>query len=208
MPNVMEWLLPKEKKFFSLLKVQADNVLKGAELFHSAVHRNDFGKEMREKIKDVETKGDNLTHQIIDMVNTTFITPIDREDIHQLTVLMDDILDLIEETMILMHIYRVKTGNDGMLKLNDIAFEAVKEVEKAVLHLDDFGNVKKHIINIHTIENKGDREHHLCISSLFADSATAIDIIKLKDIYDHLEWVIDKCESVSNVIDNIVVKNA
>jgi hypothetical protein len=208
MARILEWFLPKERKFFSLLAIQAENVLKGAELLHFMVHNNIFDRETRKKIKEIESRGDDMTHEIIDMINKTFITPIDREDIHQLAVLMDDILDIAEETAILLHIYNISSVNEGILKLTDIGLECVKEVNKAVLHLDNFGDAKQHIISIHTIENKGDMEYNRCMSGLFRDSASAIDIIKLKDIYDHLESLIDKCESVANVIDNIVVKHA
>lgn len=196
MGKISDLLFPKENKFFFLLK------------FYKVINNNISNNELLKQLKEIERKGDKFTHEIIEMLNKTLITPIDREDIYQLTVLLDDILDILEEIATLLHIYNIEKPDEGILNLTDISFECIKEVDKAIMHLNNFGDIRKHIIHIHTIEKRGDKEYIKCLSQLFKTNTNIMDVIKLKDIYDHLESLIDKCKNVANVIDNIVVKHA
>ena len=212
MANLVNWLLPKEKKFFLMLKDQASNVVDGAIEFKNLIDNyNSLSdvkrKELVKKIKDIESKGDNIVHNIIGSLDKTFITPIDKEDIHRLSMLLDDVIDFIYATSIRLTIFKISRINDHIRKLSDIILETVKKIELGVIGVSKLKSMNRFYIDIHTLENKADDIYHEALGDLF-NKKDPIEIIKYREIYEYLENITDRCEDIANVIESIVVKHA
>ena len=213
MANIMHWLVPKEEKFFEMLTEQASNALEGAkELKNFVANYDKFERSERKSkaqiIKNIEHKGDEITHKIIDKLNKTFITPIDKEDIHQMAVLFDDVIDLINAVAIRFVLLGIERIDSYIIKLVDIILEVVIELNKSILDLRKLKNMREHYVRIHSLENEADEVYHEALSELFHFYKNSIDIIKYKEIYELLEDITDKCEDVAHVVENIVVKHA
>jgi uncharacterized protein len=162
-----------------------------------------------DKIKEVEHNCDLLTHEIIKKLNQTFITPIDREDIHALASGLDDIVDAIEYTAKRVILYRVEESTGHARRMVDVLVRIVASLENAVRSLENNGDqVLKECVTIHGLENEGDTYHHEAIDELFAHEINPITLLKMKELYAKMERTIDKCEDVSNVLEAIVLKNA
>ena len=212
MANLVNWLLPKEKKFFLMLKDQASNVVDGASEFKNLIDNyNSLSdvkrKELVKKIKEIESKGDNIVHNIIGSLDKAFITPIDKEDIHRLSMLLDDVIDFIYATSIRLTIFKISRINDHIRKLSDIILETVKKIELGVIGVSKLKSMNRFYIDIHTLENKADDIYHEALGDLF-NKKDPIEIIKYREIYEYLENITDRCEDIANVIESIVVKHA
>lgn len=204
-------LFPKSNQFYDLFERAASNILQGARLLEDFVRdHNDLESKLR-KIEDVEHAGDQITHDTMEKLNKTFITPLDREDIHALVSEMDDILDLIYGTANRMVLYKVPAPGPDLKKVVQILVRAVEEVSKAVPRLR---NLKKpemilaQCIEINRLENEADEALRLAISNLFEREKDPIKVIKEKEILETLENATDRCEDVANVLESIVLKNA
>lgn len=213
MKRIMNWLVPKEEKFFELLAKQSENALKAAEELKEFTR--DYEKSSRSErksksnsMKSIERKGDEIAHEIMEKLDTTFITPIDKEDIHRMTVLLDDVVDLIDTTTLRFVILGIERIDNHIIKLVSITHQSVEELNKAVADLKKLKHVKEHYVKIHSLENEADEVYHNALSELFHFFKNPIDIIKYKEVYELLEGVTDKCEDVANVIESIVVKHA
>ena len=212
MTNLVNWLLPKEKKFFLMLKDQASNVVEVASEFKNLIDNyNSLSdvkrKELVKKIKEIESKGDNIVHNIIGSLDKAFITPIDKEDIHRLSMLLDDAIDFIYATSIRLTIFKISRINDHIRKLSDIILETVKKIELGVIGVSKLKSMNRFYIDIHTLENKADDIYHEALGDLF-NKKDPIEIIKYREIYEYLENITDRCEDIANVIESIVVKHA
>jgi predicted phosphate transport protein (TIGR00153 family) len=172
---------------------------------------NDFDNRgaYANKIKEVEHNCDLLTHEIVKKLNQTFITPIDREDIHALASGLDDIVDAIEYTARRIILYRVEGPTEHARRMSDVLVRIVASLETAVRALENNGEqVLKECVTIHGLENEGDTYHHEAIDELFAHETNPITLLKMKELYAKMERTIDKCEDVSNILEAIVLKNA
>ena len=212
MVNLVNWLLPKEKKFFLMLRDQASNVVDGANEFKNLIDNyNSLSdvkrKELVKKIKEIESKGDNIVHNIIGSLDKAFITPIDKEDIHRLSMLLDDAIDFIYATSIRLTIFKINRIDDNIRKLADIILETVKKIELGVIGVSKLKSMNRFYIDIHTLENKADDIYHEALGDLF-NKKDPIEIIKYREIYEYLENITDRCEDIANVIESIVVKHA
>ena len=212
MTNIIHWLLPKEEKFFLMLRDQASNVVEGANEFKNLIDNynslSDVKRgELVKKIKEIESKGDNIVHKIIGSLDKTFVTPIDKEDIHNLTSLLDDVIDLIYAASIRLKIFKIKIVDVHMKSSAEIIQDTVKKIEMGVIGVSKLRSMNRFYIDIHTLENKADDLYHKALEDLF-NNRNPVVIIKYKEIYDFLEDVTDKCEDVANVIESIVVKHA
>ena len=156
----------------------------------------------------IENKGDEITHYIIETLNKTFLTPIDREDIYQTIVKMDDVLDLIYTTSKRLELYNIKKLDDYIIRFGDIIQKTITEIHNVILSLKGAKNIKEFCIKVHTLENEADEVHDAAINTLFSNGMKEIDIIKFKDIYDFLESIVDTAEDLANVVEGIVVKHA
>ncbi len=202
---------PKEEKFFEMLENAAANLHKGAKAFkHMLQDYTDIENKVKH-IKDIEHEGDIITHEIVDKLNRTFITPIDREDIHRMTSEIDDVLDFILGVADRMMLYRVKSPTPQSLRMVEVLIASIEQMEKAISSLKNIKNSRRildYCIEINRLENEGDSIHRSVMADLFSDGKDPVEIIKWRDIYDYLENAIDKCEDVADAIESIVVKNA
>jgi hypothetical protein len=162
---------------------------------------------MAAKIKDLEHKGDELTHSVIDELNKTFITPIDREDIHDLSAALDDVLDLIDSTAIRIVLFRIAEPIRYIPEMCAVLLSQAMEIGAAVSNLQDNNHVVERCIEINRLENDADRLFQSAIASLFEEVKDPIDVIKRKEIIETLEAATDKAEDVANVLESIIVKN-
>jgi len=202
-------LLPKEEKYFSLFNNLASHLTESAQLLQNLFSDFDNRAAYAEQIKVVEHKCDEITHEIIRKLNQTFITPIDREDIHALASGLDDIVDAIEYTAKRIILYHVAQSTEHARKMSDVMVRLTAHLETAVGALGNKGEqVLQDCIAIHTLENEGDVYHHQAVEKLFAEEKDPITIIKMKEIYEKMERMIDKAEDVANVLEAIVLKNA
>jgi len=202
-------LLPKEEKYFSLFNSLALQLGESARLLQTLFSDFDNRASYAERIKVVEHKCDEITHEIIRKLNQTFITPIDREDIHSLASGLDDIVDAIEYTAKRVILYHVAQSTEHARKMTDVMVRLTAHLQSAVSALGNNGEqVLQDCIAIHTLENEGDTYHHQAVEKLFAEEQNPITIIKMKEIYEKLERMIDKAEDVANVLEAIVLKNA
>ncbi|MFH1710370.1 MAG: DUF47 domain-containing protein [bacterium] len=202
---------PKDEKFFDMFERASVNLIKAAQAFKELLDDFTNVEHKVKNIKDIEHEGDIITHEIFDKLNRTFITPIDREDIHQITSEVDDVLDYILSTADRLLLYNVKKPTPLTLKLTDILISAIETLGKAVNSLKDSKRSRRtldYCVEINRLENEGDLLHKSAIGELFSDGKDAIEIIKWRDIYDHIESAIDTCEDIADTVEGIVVKNA
>jgi predicted phosphate transport protein (TIGR00153 family) len=202
--------MPKEERFFELFSSQAQNIVRGASLLADLVRDQSRASDLRNEIEAVEHEGDITTHEIADRLNRTFITPFDHEDIHDLASRLDDVLDNIEATADRMFLYEAGPAGPEMVSLADVLADATKALERAVEGLSDVNRnarrILDHCIEIHRLENMGDEQSRLALANLFKGS-DALHALKWKEIYDHVENAIDKCEDVASILEGIVVKH-
>jgi predicted phosphate transport protein (TIGR00153 family) len=202
-------LLPKEEKYFDLFNRLVSHLAESAQRQQKLF--DDFGNraEYADQIKQIEHICDDLTHDIVKRLNQTFITPIDREDIHALATGLDDIVDSIDYTARRVILYRVLDSTEHSRKMSDVLVRLVAKLEDAVKALASNGDqVLRDCVDIHTLESEGDAYHHDAVDKLFAHEKDPITIIKMKEIYEKMERTLDKCEDVANVLEAIVLKNA
>ncbi|MBE9566736.1 MAG: DUF47 domain-containing protein [Proteobacteria bacterium] len=201
--------IPREERFFELFDRQAKDIVKGAELLVELVSRPAETAELRSQIEEVEHEGDITTHEIADRLNRTFVTPFDHEDIHALAGRLDDVLDNIEATADRMYLYEAGEATPEMMNLADTLLDTVKVLAKAVGGLSDMKNARRildYCIEIHRLENVGDEQSRRALANLF-QGTDALYALKWKEIYDHVENAIDKCEDVASIVEGIVVKH-
>jgi len=204
-------IIPKEEKFFDIFEEAADNVQKGACAFRDLVANWSLTSEKIKLIRDLEHEGDRMTHEVIDKLNRTFITPLDREDIHALTTELDDVIDIIQSTMDRMLLFRITATTPALLKMVDVLVQSTEAIGKAIKSLRDLKHTRRTLdfcIEINRLENEGDACLKTALEELFADPKDVLEVIKWKEIYEATEFATDKCEDVANVIEGIIVKNA
>ncbi len=200
--------IPREEKFFELFVEDAQNVLTGARMLVEFFDSYDHRERIASQLLDLERKGDGLSHDIGTKLENTFVTPFDREDIHQLISRLDDILDFIEEVADTCLLYKIEAPTPPAKEQAEIIVRQCEELVRALQKLKGFKNVSPHWIEIHRLENEGDRIGRRAIADLFNNGTDPIHIIQWKDVYTLLEDTIDSCEDAANVIERIVVKHA
>lgn len=208
MPGLLSKILPRETSFFDMFVQLAENVHEGSRAMVEMLEDYKDAAVQADKIKDLEHKGDNLTHDLMTRLNQTFITPFDREDIHQLASTIDDVLDLIDAAAGRLVIYRVSRIRPGVADLARILQLATAQVVQAVRMLEKHNHVLDYCIEINRLENEGDRHCRTLIAGLFEEEQNPVEIIKWKEIIEVLETAIDKCEDVANVLESVVLKGA
>jgi len=161
-----------------------------------------------DQIKRLEHECDEISHQILRSIDRTFITPIDREDIHQLAVRLDDVIDLIDGTVRRLVLSNIKTPTEPSKRLSQVIVAATSEVVEAVAALRKQKGVIEHCIRIKQLENEGDVAFHEAVASLFRETTDPIEVIKWKDVYENMEGCIDQCEAVAHVLESVVLKHS
>jgi hypothetical protein len=203
--------LPKEFNFFDLFDRQADNAIEAAVLFSDLTSKGAVEEASLKKMEDIEHRGDEATHGIIENLNKTFITPFDREDIHKLAMMLDDVIDMINTIVSRMRIYKLSGVNMNLVAFSSVIEESVRAVACAVKGLRNLKNAKSIMdscVEINRLENVGDRMRDTVLANLFETEKDPITVIKLKEIYQDAETVLDVCEDVANVVESILVKQA
>lgn len=202
-------LIPREEKFFEFFDKAANNILEGAKvLVQMTDERGADFQERWKRLEELEHVGDKLTHQIIRKLNRTFITPIDREDIHSLAVALDDVMDLIEASAARMSLYKIKQPTEEAGKLAQVILKSAEEIVKAVSNLERMDDVMEHCIEINRLENMADEISREAIADLFDKGHDPMDVIKWKEIYETMEMATDGCEDVANIVESVALKSA
>jgi predicted phosphate transport protein (TIGR00153 family) len=204
-----EWIIPQDKVFFEILEKQSVLVLKAAKLFKKMLNEPEDFSENIKKMKLVEHEGDEIVHQMIHKLHKSFITPIDQEDLAKLTSLYDDVLDYIDSVANRIFLFKIKKQDEVVLRFAEIIEKQVAEVNNALKQIRKMKQkeIEESFKKVHSLENVADDLHDDSIVALFKEK-DPIKIIIMKEIYDFLEEITDKCEDVCLVIQDIVLKNA
>ena len=201
-------LIPREEKFYTDFMAMADELRVGARLLEEMVAVDPPKADKAHEIKEVEHKCDFLTHEIIQRLNRTFVTPIDREDIYAMARTLDDVMDAIDDAASLIPLYRIDRVRPGVRDLARVILQQTDELRKAVEALEKrSAEVLERTVEINRLENEADRIHKTAVGQLFEDEGNAIVVMKWKEILDLLEDATDRCEDVANLLENIVVKH-
>ncbi|HEY7862791.1 MAG TPA: DUF47 family protein [Thermoanaerobaculia bacterium] len=201
-------LLPRDEKYFERFSEIARRVHEGAVALDESFAGRAPLASAAERVKTLEHECDEISHQILHSIDQTFITPIDREDIHQLAVRLDDIIDLIDGTMRRATLFKIGQPTPHSRRLAEIIVQATREVVDAVAELRKQKGVIPRCIKIKQYENAGDVAYHNAVASLFSDSIEPIEVIKWKDVYENMERTLDQCEAVAHVLESVVLKNS
>jgi len=208
MPGLLGRILPREKSFFDMFIQQAENVRDGAQAMLDMLEHYENVAALAEKVESHEHIGDTITHNIMMRLNQTFITPFDREDIHELASKIDDVIDLVDAAATRLVTYRVQTIRPGVAELAKTIRDATVQILAAVRVVEEKGRVLDYCIEINRLENQADRQCQQLLAALFDQEKDPVQIIKWKEIIETLEFATDKCEDVANVIESVTLKNA
>ena len=201
-------LAPRDRHFFDLFEEAGGNILRAAALLEELLTEYPERNELAREILICEQEGDRITHDIIQRLNQTFVTPIDREDILALASALDDIIDYTEEVADYLGLYRIEAPMEQSQALARILHEAARQIAQAVPRLRTFDDIRHFTVEINRLENEGDRVVRQALASLFERGIDPMLVIRWKDIFERLEDAIDSCESVANILEGIVIKNA
>ena len=201
-------LVPQDRVFFDLFTEAGQNTVRTAKLLRDMLKSwPDEGGLSRDILK-AEQEGDRITHDIIRRLNTTFVTPLDREDIYGLATQMDDIVDYIEEAADFMGLYRIEAPMDQAVELTEVLVKACEQLYSALQNLRGFKGLDQYWIEIHRLENDGDRIYRDAVAALFAGRTDPMVVIRWRDVFLRLERAIDATETSASILEGIVIKNA
>jgi len=204
-------LLPQDKKFFKLFNELSDSMNSIIQDFLTLCQNYDEKDALNEKIVSTEKRGNSIADELMKELLSNFVTPMDREDIHQLTKLLNSIIDHVHSAAIRLELYRISDINPELTKLAEILLVCTKELSLLVGKLDNMSELEKlslHINTLHKLEEDGDQVYRGAIRRLFDEEKDALQVMKWKDIYDRLENAIDKCNDAGNIIMGVVLKYA
>jgi len=201
-------LIPREEKFFSDFTAMADELIVGARLLDEMLASDPPVWDKADEIKEIEHKCDFLTHQIFQRLHRTFVTPIDREDIHALARALDDVMDNIDASAGYVRLYRIEEVRKGARDLTRIILASTREVRQAIEGLESTKNVSVHLVEVNRLENEADRIHQQSLKALFEDERDAITVIKWKELLDLLEDTTDSCEDVADLVEGVMLKHS
>jgi predicted phosphate transport protein (TIGR00153 family) len=199
---------PREREFFDLFEEAAGNIVRAAGLLEQMLREYPEEAALAREILICEQEGDRITHDIIQRLNQTFVTPIDREDILALASGLDDIVDFTEEVADYLGLYKIEAPMEQSLQLAAVLHQASRQIAEVMPRLRNFRDVSHYTVEINRLENDGDRITRDAIASLFDNGIDPMVVIRWKDLYERLENAIDATEQVANIIEGIVIKNA
>jgi predicted phosphate transport protein (TIGR00153 family) len=199
--------VPKDREFFDLFEEAAVNLVRGADLLDQMLRNYPELSDLARDILICEQEGDRITHDLIQRLNKTFVTPIDREDILMLASSLDDIADLTEEVADYLGLYKIEAPMEQAQRLAHILLDATRQIVEAMPRMRDFRDISHFTVEINRLENDGDRIVREAIASLFEGGIDPMVVIRWKDLFERLEEAIDACERVANVLEGIVIKN-
>jgi predicted phosphate transport protein (TIGR00153 family) len=205
--GLREWIIPQDKAFFDVLERESENVVRAAEELEETIKKFDMLEERRKRMKEVEHTGDEIVHEIYEKLNKSFITPIDREDITRLASLYDDVLDFMYAVVNRIVLYEINQPTVPMIKFSEIVRESVQNIHQAFLSMRKLQRqeIDSKCIEVDRLENEADTLLNESVASLFKEK-DVIRILKLKEIYEYMETVTDKCEDVSFVLRDVIMK--
>jgi predicted phosphate transport protein (TIGR00153 family) len=202
-------LIPREVRFFDYFEQQSQHILRASALLHELIHSFGDARAKVQTIKEIEHQGDLVTHEIVRKLNTTFITPLDREDIHDLATRLDDVLDYIEAAAERLIVYRIKEPTSACRAMADVIVHTTEAMDRAIRCLRTMDPAfHEHAVEVNRLENTADNLLRDSLAELFDTQGDPIEVIKWKEIYETMEIVTDRCEDVANVIEGIILKMA
>ena len=208
MARLAQVFTPRDRVYFELFEEAGQNILTAADLLDQMLSNYPDSKDLAREILDCEHEGDRIIHDIIDRLNHTFVTPIDREDILALASALDDIVDYTEEVADYLGLYKIEAPMDQSITLARVLRAAAKQIAEAITQLRDFRDISRYTVEIHRLENEGDRITRESIAALFDAGIDPMVVIRWKDLYERLEEAIDATERVANIMEGIVIKNS
>jgi uncharacterized protein len=200
-------LMPRTTEFYDLFSRAGENLLETARVAQRRFQEFPQGGVAHEDVKKLETQGDELTREIIELLNTQYITPFDREDIYELAKAIDDVVDYIDNASDLLGLYKVETSMDAAVEQCRLIVEGTEHLAKALGELRRLRHAEQHLVRVKELEDEGDHIVREAIAKLFDAQVDPVDIIRWKDIFEALEDAIDACETAADLVGNIVVKN-
>jgi uncharacterized protein len=201
-------LVPRETKFFDMFAEMSSNLIEGAQLLTDLLSNFKDVEVRVQQLKDIEHRGDDMTHKILIKLNQTFITPIDREDIHRLASSLDDVLDFIYAAGERLVMYKINAAPPAAGDLARVIIRQSEQLSAAVALFENPGKILDHCVEINRLENEADRIARAAIATLFDTEKDPISLIKIKELYEMLETATDKAEDAANVLETIVLKSA
>src|ERR671939_1784084 len=208
MPRLAHVFAPRDRVYFELFEEAGQNVLQASDLLDRLLSNYPDSKDLAREILVCEHEGDRITHDIIDRLNHTFVTPIDREDILALASALDDVVDFTEEVADYLGLYKIEAPMEQAQQLAKVLHQAARQIAEVMPRLRGFQDISHYTVEINRLENDGDRITREAMASLFDDGIDPMVVIRWKDIYDRLEDAIDATERVANILEGIVIKNS
>jgi uncharacterized protein len=200
--------IPHETKFFEIFEDMASNVTEGARVLRGILQNFEDVEARVLKIKEIEHRGDDMTHAVMTKLNQTFITPFDREDIHRLASSLDDVLDFVNAAGQRLVLYKIRSAPASAVELATLIVRQSEELTKAVSLLEKNKHVLEHCVEINRLEDEADSVCRSAIADLFEHEKDPIALIKMKELYEVLEMATDKAEDAANVLEAVVLKSA
>jgi uncharacterized protein len=201
-------LAPRDRQFFDLFEEAGGNILRAAGLLEEMLRDFPERNALARDILICEQEGDRITHDIIQRLNQTFVTPLDREDIHELAAALDDVVDYTEEVADYLGLYKIEAPMSQAQELAKVLHLAARQIAEAMPRLRGFKDLSHYTVEINRLENDGDRITREAIASLFDNGIDPMVVIRWKDIFERLEEAIDATETVANILEGIVIKNS
>jgi uncharacterized protein len=208
MPRLSQVFVPRDREFFDLFEEAATNTVRAADLLDQMLRNYPEKADLARDILICEQEGDRITHDVIQRLNNTFVTPIDREDILLLASALDDIIDLTEEVADYLGLYKIEAPMEQAQRLAHILLQSTRQIAEAMPRMRDFRDINHYTVEVNRLENDGDRIVREAVASLFEGGIDPRVVIRWKDLFERLEEAIDACETVANVLEGIVIKNA
>ncbi len=208
MARLAQVFAPRDRIYFELFEEAGQNILQAADLLDRMLSNYPDSKALAQDILACEHEGDRITHDIIDRLNHTFVTPIDREDILALASALDDIVDYTEEVADYLGLYKIEAPMDQAIKLARVLKAAARQISEAIPRLRGFRDISHYTVEIDRLENEGDRITREAVASLFDGGIDPMVVIRWKDLFERLEAAIDAAERVANILEGIVIKNS
>ena len=207
MARLSQLFAPKEREFFDLFEEAGSNIVRAAELLERMLDQWPDHGELSRDVVVCEQEGDRITHDIIQRLNSTFVTPIDREDIYALASGMDDVVDFIEEVADFLALYRIEAPMEQAQRMARVLHESTRQINDAIPHLRTLRDIHRYTVEVNRLENEGDRILREAVATLFDHGIDPMMVIRWKDIYERLEDAIDATEAAMNIMSGIIIKN-
>jgi predicted phosphate transport protein (TIGR00153 family) len=208
MAGLSRLFAPREREFFDLFEEAGRNIVQSGDILERMLDRWPDHGELAREIVICEQEGDRITHDIIQRLNQTFVTPIDREDIYELASALDDVVDFTEEVADYLGLYKIEAPMEQAQDLARVLHSAARQIAEAMPRLRGFRDISHYTVELNRLENDGDRIVREAIASLFDTGIDPMVVIRWKDIFERLEEAIDATEHVANILQGVVIKNS